>query len=283
LTPEEKQSELQRHRAILLATLDYLAERLGGSIVYDQYDPFTEFYQQQKIQTEKYFKQRRLDRLQQRLTSLTKGLQHRADLRYAKYIKEKTGYTIDIFEDLRRRVAAIVSQNEIRSDEELNDIGAMLRFFHETSVNEEGVEKLKAMLANYSNQRPESSYKRNEEYSEVISRVEKDCIEEVTVRISTGPKPKHFEEQWVTSPDGKRKLRVAQWSDGKHASTYVAVEFPAASGAVYGMSGIYPDVKAWWKDNSTIVVETKKEYTANVQHKLIRSFDDVISIEYIEH
>jgi len=74
LTPEEKQSELNRHRAILLATLDYLEERLGGSIVYDEYDPFTEYYQQQKVQTEKYFKQDRLDRLQHRLASLTKGL-----------------------------------------------------------------------------------------------------------------------------------------------------------------------------------------------------------------
>jgi hypothetical protein len=283
LTPEEKQLELQRHRAILLATLDYLEERLGGSIVYDEYDPVTEYYQQQKIQTEEYFKQRRLDRLQQLLAILTKGLQNRADLGYAKYIKEKTRYDIDIFEDLRNRVAAIVAQNEIRSQEELNDIGTMLHFFHETSVSGEGVEKLKALLANYSNQRPESSYKRNDEYSEVISRVEKAGIEEATVRISTGPKPKHFEEQWATSPDGKRKLRVAQWSDGKQASTYVAVEFPTASGAVYGMSRICPDVKAWWKDNSTIVIETKKEYTANTQHKQVRSFDDVISIEYIEH
>jgi hypothetical protein len=109
LTPEEKQSELQRHRAILLATLDYLKERLGGSFVYDQYDPVTEYYQQQKVQTEKYFKQHRLDRLQQRLASLTKGLQNRTDLAFALYIKEKTGYDIDIFEVVRKRVNSIIA------------------------------------------------------------------------------------------------------------------------------------------------------------------------------
>lgn len=113
MTPEKKQSELQRHRAILLATLDYLEERLGGSIVFDQYDPATEYFQQQKIQTEKCFKQRRLDRLQKRLASLTKEMQSRADLAFASYIKEKTGYNIDIFEDIRKRVNAIVAQNEI--------------------------------------------------------------------------------------------------------------------------------------------------------------------------
>jgi hypothetical protein len=283
LTPEQKQSELQRHRAVLLATLDYLEERSGGSFVYDQYDPVTEYYQQRKIQTEKYFKQRRLDRLQQRLVSLTKGLQSRADFAFAPYIKGKTGYDIDIFEDLRKRVAAIIAQNEIRSEKELNDIGTMLRFYHETSADGKEVEKLNALLTDYSKRTNKISHKRKGEYSEVISRVEKDGIEKVTVSFSTGTKPEHFEEQVETSPDGKRSLRVTQWGDGKHASTYVTVEFPTASGAIYSMSGICPDVKAWWKDNSTIVIETRKENKANTQHKEVRSFDDVISIEYIEY
>lgn len=283
MTPEEKQSELQRHRAILLATLNYLEERFGGSLVYDQYDPVTEYYQQQKIQIEKYFKERRLDRLQQRLSSYIKDLQNRADLNFASYIKEKTGYDIDIFEDLRKRVDAIVAQSEIRSQSELNDVGTMLHFYQESSNNGKEVEKLKSLLTDYSQKANETSRKKKSENSEVISRVEKDGIEVVTVRISTGPKPKHYEEKWVTSPDGKHKLRVAQWSDGKQASTYVTIHFANGnSGAFYDLNGICPDVKAWWKDKSTIVVETKKEYTANTQHKQVRSFDDVITIEYIK-
>jgi hypothetical protein len=38
-----------------------LEESLGGSFVYDHYDAVTEYHQQQKLLTEKYFKQRRLD------------------------------------------------------------------------------------------------------------------------------------------------------------------------------------------------------------------------------
>ena len=87
MTPEQKQSELNRHRAIILVTLDYLLQRLGGSIVHDQFDPVTEYYQQQKIQTEKYYKQRRLDRLQQRLASLTKQAQNGDDVNFVGYIK----------------------------------------------------------------------------------------------------------------------------------------------------------------------------------------------------
>ena len=121
------------------------------------------------------------------------------------------------------------------------------------------------------------------EYTEVVSSVEKDGMVKVTVSSSTGPKPKHFEEQEATSPDGKRHLRVTQWSSGKNASTYVTVHFPTANGSVYALNGICTDIKAWWKDNSTIVIETKKEYEANTQSKQVRSFDDVITIEYIEH
>lgn len=282
MTREQKQTELQRQRTILLATLDYLEQHLGGSFVYDQYDPITEYYQQQKIQTEKYFKQRRLDRLQQRLSSLTKGLQNRDASAFTTYIKEKTGYDIDIFEDVRKRVAAIITQNEIRSPKELNDIFTKLHYFHETPESEEEAEKLKSLLADYSKRTNETYRKRKGEYSEAVSRVEIDGIEEVTVSFSSGPQPKHFEEQEATSPDGKRRLRVVQWSDGKHASTYVAVEFPTASGAVYGLSGICAKVKAWWKDNFTIVIETNREYRAHSQNREVRSFDDVISIEYVE-
>ena len=281
MTTEQKQIELQRYKVILPATLDYLEECLGGSFVLDQIDPVKEYYQQQKTQTEKYFRQGRLDRLQQQLARLTKGLHSRPGLNLASYIKEKTGYDIDIFEDLIKSVAVIVAQNEIRSQSELNAIGTMLHFYEETAANGKEVEQLKSFLDNYSKRTCETSGKTKGAYSEINNRVEKDVMEEVTVRISTGPKHKHFEEKEEISPDGKRQLRVIQSGDGKHASTYVEIIFPAASGQVYGMSGIH-DVKAFWKHNSTIVIETSKNYSANTQHRQVRSFDDVISIEYVE-
>ena len=282
MTPEQKQSELLRHRTILLATLDYLLGHLGGSIVFDGYDPATEYYQQQKIQTEKYFKQRRLDRLQRQLANLTKGLQNKGALAFTTHIKEKTGYDIDIFEDLRKRVAAIVTQHEIRTQKELNEVGTMFHHLHETSANGKEAESLKSLLTEYAKRENDSSRKKKNEYTEVISSFEEDGVEKVMVTISSGSKKKHLENQEAISPDGKRKLRVIQCSDGKDASTFITVEFPAASGAVYALSGICPDVKAWWRDNSTIVIETNRAYTAHSQNREVRSFDDVISIEYLE-
>ena len=283
MTPQKKQSELQRYRAILLAALDSQEERLGGSIVYDEFDPVAEYYQQQKAQTEKYFEQGRLDRLKQKFERLTTRLQNRPDLNIAEYIKEQTGYDIDIFEGLRKRVSSIIEQNEIRSQKELIDIAAMLQPYHKTSVDEADVEKLKELVTTYFQKTGSHLNKANNEHSEVISRIEKDGIETVTMKSTSGPKPKHFEELETVSPDGKRRLHVTQWSDGKHSSTYVTVIFPTASGTVYGTNGIHPEIKAWWKNNSSIVIETKKEYVANTKNKKVRSFEDEIAIDYIEH
>jgi hypothetical protein len=128
-----------------------------------------------------------------------------------------------------------------------------------------------------------ASSKREAEYTE-IAKIEKiDGIEVTSVRVSSGPKPIHFEEQEVISPDGKRKLRVCQWSKGRYASTYVTILFETCSGCIYGTDGLHPDVKAFWKDNHTIIIETKKDYEAGTRCSEVRSFDDVIAIEYIEH
>ena len=284
MTPEQKQKELQRHRAILLVTLDYLEERFAGSFVCDEHDAVAAYYQQQKIQTEKYFRQKRLDRLQQRLASHIKSLQNSVDLNFATYLKEKTGYHIDIFDDLRKRVNVIVAQKEIRSQSELNDIGTMLTFYKEIAANGKEVEDLKSLLIDYSKKNNEKSHKKKSEFYEVINRVVKDGIEEVEIRISSGPKPKISGEQWVTSPDGNNKLRIGQSGNDKHASTYIAIHFAnGGSGAFYVLNGFCPDVKAGWKDKATIVVDTKKEYTVGIQYRQVRSFDQLITIEYNEH
>lgn len=277
MTTEQKQLELQRHRDILLATYDYLLQRNAGCFVTDGFDSIAETFEQEKQRTNLEFKQGRLGDLQQRLQRQIETFCKRADANFPIYIKKNTGYHLNIFEDLQKRIDAIVAQNEIRSQNELNDVYAMLHFYLETAPDENEVNKLNSLLSDYFKTAPQATG----EYSEVISSAGKDGIKEVTVRVSTGPKPEHVKEQEETSPDGKRQLRVVQWSDGNCASTYMEIRFPKASGPVFGMSGIH-DVKAFWKDNFTIVIEMPKNYAANTRHKQVRSFDDIISIEYIE-
>jgi len=56
LTREEKQFELNRHRDILFATIDYILQQTASEdLLKDQFDVVAGFYEQQKQQIEKYF------------------------------------------------------------------------------------------------------------------------------------------------------------------------------------------------------------------------------------
>lgn len=274
MTPQ-KQSELQKHRSILLASYDFLIATHGASIVFDNENFIAAQYEQEKLKVEENYSRNHLSKLKLQLKKLIEKRLSRADLGYTEYIKEKTGYDIDILEDVRKRVEAIIAQNEIRSKKERNDVSTMLFHYHKTSTEGEEVDKLKILIQDYVERTS------NTGHTEIISSVVKDGIEEVTIQIFSNPKPKHYEVQEIVSPDGKRNLRLAQWSDGKHSSTYVEIAFPTASGPVYGVSGIHSNIKASWKNNSTIVIEAPKELVAILQHKQVRSYDDIITVEYL--
>lgn len=279
MTPEEKQIELERHREILLATIDYFISNQGDSFVLDNQSHIREHYQQQKAQVDKYYEQRRLDKLQQKFVSLTKSIENSLDLTFSTYIKEKTGYVIDIFDKLKKRVDLILNKNKIENSKEENDIGTMLHYLIDTSSSADKVEKLKALLIKYHGK----NRQKQNGYSEVISRVEKDGVVTEKISFSTGPKPKHFNEVEAISPDGKRKLFTVQWSDGTHASTSVTLQFAnGASGAIYSTNGIQPDIAAFWKDNSTISIRTKKAFDIEPRHTEVRSFADRINIQYVD-
>lgn len=63
LKRDEKQEQLKRKMTVVSATLDYLIVHYVGEMISDNFDPSKDYYEQQKVQAEKYFKLRRLDRL----------------------------------------------------------------------------------------------------------------------------------------------------------------------------------------------------------------------------
>lgn len=279
MTPEELQIQLQHHRDILFATIDYMISVHGESFVVDNENHIQEHYERQKDQVNKYFKQRRLDRLQQKLATLTNSMERSMDLNFFTYLKEKTGYEINIVEKLRERVDIILSQSEIRNDKEANDIGNMLHYLTEATTPGDEVAKLESLLLQYHNKRKGGKDK----YTEVVSIFEKDGITLERITFSTGPKPKHYKEEEIISPDGLRKLIIVQWSYANNASTSITLQFAnGASGAIYTAKGIRPDISAMWRDNNTILIKTRKEYDLDIRHSEVRSFDDRIRIEYAD-
>lgn len=153
LTREEKQSELNRHRDILFATIDYLLQQAASeNLLKDQFDIVAGYYKQQKLQIEKYFQKQRLDRLQKRLHHFTMLPMRRVDLTFNDYIMGKTGYEIDIFESLQIRVEEIILQNQITNKKQLNDVATMLDYYNQKSVDAQKVDMLKSLVINYDNQ-----------------------------------------------------------------------------------------------------------------------------------
>ena len=109
-------------------------------------------YQQQKQQTEKYYQTGRLDRLKQNLNSLTEYPRQKNDIFFAVYIKEKTGYQIDIFESVQRRVNTVIEQNQIRNKKELSDVGIMLDVYKQHPIDLNKLNILKGLLIEFSKQ-----------------------------------------------------------------------------------------------------------------------------------
>lgn len=97
---EQKRIQLERYKKTILLSLEYLIETDLPAIIFDDYSPICEYYQQQKLQVEKYFNLHRLDLLKRQLSSLTKILTNRSDVGLREYIRVKTGDESGLYEDL---------------------------------------------------------------------------------------------------------------------------------------------------------------------------------------
>lgn len=202
------------------------------------------------------------------------------DLMFFSYIKEKTGVELNFFANLQAQIDRIIERGTVENHEDLAAVFAQFALWKQTSVEPEKDTLLKNMLSKHAAQKRGTNTETG--HSEVIRREILDGEEVVTVRVHSGPKRANFEEQVIVSPDGKRSLYVNQYNpDGRYPTTSVNISFPTSSGGIYQTQGVHPGVKAYWKDNNTVVIETSKELVADLQYHSLRSFDDTITVEYV--
>ena len=150
LTREEKQSELKRLKDILFVTVDYIILQIESEgLSKNDFEVIADYYKQQKQQIEKYFQISRLDILQRRLHSLILFPIRKADLTFNEYVKERTGYEIDIFEGLRIHIEEIIAQNKITNKKQLGDVFTMMEIYRQTSVDQKKRDILENLLKNY--------------------------------------------------------------------------------------------------------------------------------------
>jgi hypothetical protein len=263
LTPEEKQLELKRHRDILLATFDYFIDR-SANIKYDEFDPVDHF-KLLKQQTEEHFQKGRLTRLKQWLRDMTEEPRETGDLNFGRYIKEKTGYDIDIFDNFQKRIDKIIERKKIKTENEYRDVLAMVdNLCQQTPVNEQKIDVLNNLLIDFGDKISGTKTPKSKR------------------KFST--KNNYFTNQLSASysTDNKRKLTLTESGDENYTSTQVFIEFEQSGAGVYTTNGINLGIRTYWKDNNTIVIETKKDYLALQKWEQVQSFKDIVKVEYIE-
>ena len=149
LSKEEKQIELQKYRDLVLATLDYYLENKVMQIKTADFDS-DEHYKGLKIQTEEQYKKGRLTRLKQWFRDLTEMQIETGDLKFNKYLQDKTKYDIDIFKSYFQRVDKVIEKGKITTDNQFYDINIMVDQLCQTEpVDNEKIEILNRLLSEY--------------------------------------------------------------------------------------------------------------------------------------
>ena len=71
-------------------------------------------------------------------------------LSFDNYIKEKTGYEVDIFKNIQENVAKIIKQNKIKNEKELVDVARMIGKLRQESADENKINVLHNLCRDFS-------------------------------------------------------------------------------------------------------------------------------------
>ena len=149
LSKDEKQAELTKYRDLVLATLDYYLDNKVMQIKTDDFDS-TEHYKGLKIQTEEHYQKERLTRLKQWFRDLTEMQVETGDLKFNKYLQDKTKYDIDIFKSYYQRIDKVIEKGKITTDNQFYDITMMVDQLCQTEpVDNKRIEILNRLLREY--------------------------------------------------------------------------------------------------------------------------------------
>jgi uncharacterized protein YcbK (DUF882 family) len=146
---DDKQAELQKYRDLILATLDYYLYNKEMQIKSGDFDS-QEHYKGLKIQAEEHFQKGRLTRLKKWFRDLTEMQIETGDLKFNKYLQDKTKYDIDIFKTYFQRVDKIIWKGKITTENQFYDIGIMVDQLCQTEqFDSKKIEILNRLLRDY--------------------------------------------------------------------------------------------------------------------------------------
>lgn len=154
LSKEEKQAELDKYRALVLATLDYYIGYKELHLKTATFDSI-EHYKGLKRLTEEHYQKGRLTRLKQWFRDLTEMIIEERDLKFNKFLRDTTNYDIDIFSSFYERVDKIIEKGRIITNNQFYDIKIIVDQLCQTEpVDNKKIEMLETLLRNYEQKKP---------------------------------------------------------------------------------------------------------------------------------
>jgi hypothetical protein len=148
LKTEEKQKELTKLRELNQATLDYNIALYSRQPI-KGYDP-TENYWKLKNLVDEHYQAGRLTLLRQWFRNFTEMFHEEGGFEYSRYIKEKTGYDVDILKSLYQRIDKVFAKGKITTDNQYRDIMSLLNNLPEAeNLAENKREQLNQLVLDY--------------------------------------------------------------------------------------------------------------------------------------
>ena len=271
--------EREKHKSILMATLNYLLEFHSGDMVFDVISYSKMWYLREIKLAESYIKNYRSAQIKKRMDMHIALLRERYDQGLNDYIKAHTSYEIDIFAEYKAYVMPIVARGSLLVKDYDPNIEKYLKAYGTQPEEQAHVSLLKTLLA--------------ERQAELIrSDIAGETITVKGFFIVQGKKEFSVSEEEYkqltkrgilseeTAPNGQYKLEVRTNGKGAYASTYVHIKLPGGEGGIYGARGDHLPIKAYWQDNNHIIIETKEEYENSFQYHQVTSYGELLKVEY---
>jgi hypothetical protein len=86
-----------------------------------------------------------------------------SDLKFNKYLQDKTGYDVDIFKSYFRRVDKVIAKGKITTDNQFYDINIMVDQLCQTEpIDKEKIETLNKLLGDYEQRKSQHTRKPTE-------------------------------------------------------------------------------------------------------------------------
>ncbi len=146
---EDKKADLKKYHDLVIATIDYYLNTPSLNFKTNDFNTKSHFKNLRLIATDD-FKKGRLTKLKRWFRDLTEMQVETKDFKFNEYLRETTGYDINIHQDFYKRIDKIIEKGKITSDNQFREINAYVdKLCQSEPADTNKIEKLNSLLLDY--------------------------------------------------------------------------------------------------------------------------------------